>query len=129
MITEIGEIKSDISKNKIGVDSNTLRIDNLDQSVKKLNTNTFSSSRKTYVKAAKPAKPEKRSDPSKIEDAYVATIDSWGGKSFVVLKNEKNNWIPLAKGDYYKSWRFENIQDNKAVFSNGSEVKELMVKE
>ena len=77
----------------------------------------ISSTRKTYLNS------------NYLEGASVASIDNWGSKQYVVLREQNGNWIPLKKRDYYKGWMLDQISSNQAVFRKNKQVRKLSVKE
>jgi len=66
-------------------------------------------------------------DPSKLKDAVVASIDTWGTQPYVMLRNEKGDWIPMAMGDYYKGWKLSGVMGSEAVFKKGRKIRKLAI--
>lgn len=66
-------------------------------------------------------------DPTKLKDAVVASIDTWGTQPYVMLRNEKGDWIPMAMGDYYKGWKLSGVMGSEAVFKKGRKIRKLAI--
>jgi hypothetical protein len=66
-------------------------------------------------------------DPTKLKDAVVASIDSWGTQPYVMLRNDRGEWIPMAMGDYYKGWKLSGVMGDEAVFKKGRKIRKLAI--
>lgn len=66
-------------------------------------------------------------DPEKLNDAVVASIDTWGTQPSVMLRNDRGNWIPMSMGDYYKGWKLSGILGDEAIFKKGKKLRRLTI--
>lgn len=66
-------------------------------------------------------------DPTKLKDAVVASIDTWGTQPYVMLRNDRGEWIPMAMGDYYKGWKLSGVMGDEAVFKKGRKIRKLAI--
>ena len=66
-------------------------------------------------------------DPTKLKDAVVASIDTWGTQPYVMLRDDRGAWIPMAMGDYYKGWKLSGVMGSEAVFKKGSNIRKLAI--
>ena len=66
-------------------------------------------------------------DPTKLKDAVVASIDTWGTQPSVMLRNDRGNWIPMSMGDYYKGWKLSGILGDEAIFKKGKKLRRLTI--
>jgi hypothetical protein len=66
-------------------------------------------------------------DPTKLKDAVVASIDTWGTQPSVMLRNDRGNWIPMSMGDYYKGWKLSGVMGDEAIFKKGKKLRRLTI--
>ena len=122
--SEADQVKELLRVQKTTVDEHGKLIKDIQSDVKQLASRPKPSTNKQVVKV-KPKAVEMNSNS--IEGAILSTIDRWGSSSYVVLRDESGNWIPLQRGDNYKGWRYSGSTGNEALFKKGSETKKLTV--
>ena len=140
----MGLLKSDVSQIKNEMNELKSRLDASDKSIKEQRSQVQAMQEqletirhrpvKTPVKSKKARTPISSTrktylNSNYLEGASVASIDNWGSKQYVVLREQNGNWIPLKKRDYYKGWMLDQISSNQAVFRKNKQVRKLSVKE
>jgi len=68
-----------------------------------------------------------RDDDSKVQGATLASIDTWGASTSVMLRDESQRWVAMNLGDTYKGWHLTEVKDGVAHFSKGNKSRELKV--
>lgn len=122
-LEEIEIMKGRMDRHDITLESHGNELKELGIKIKK-----YSVSRAPVKKATKKvAVKTVYDDPTKLKDAVVASIDTWGTQPYVMLRNDRGDWIPLAMGDYYKGWRLSGVMGSEAVFKKGRKIRKLAI--
>lgn len=127
MRSNIAELKQNVDSNSKAIGEQQLSIASSKESLEQL-SNKMVIQRQPVRKV-----PQVRTDinttTTLLEGASVASIDSWGAQSSVMLKESDGNWLPLSEGDYFKGWRLEGTEDGVAVFRRGDKTTKVIVEQ
>lgn len=135
LIGKVDRMSGVLDSRDESMDKYQIRFNELEAQIKKLRERKAKAERKQKLarsqqQAANNKKSQEEvSDPSMLESAYLASIDTWGTQTSVMLREGDGGWIPMSVGDYYKGWRFQGAADGKAVFKNDFKTKELAIRE
>jgi hypothetical protein len=122
--SEADQVSELIQGHKTTLGEHDEQIANLQSDVKRLASKPKPVAKKTTTRAKAKPKPVVTNSNS-IEGATLSTIDQWGSSSYVVLRDESGDWIPLQRGDKYKGWRYSGSTGEQALFKKGSKTKKL----
>lgn len=127
MRSNITELKQSVESNSKAIGEQQLSIASAKESLEQL-SNKMVIQRQPVRKA-----PQVRTDinttTTLLEGASVASIDSWGTQTNVMLKESDGNWLPLSEGDYFKGWRLEGTEEGVAVFRRGDKTTKVIVEQ
>lgn len=125
--SNITELKQSVESNSKAIGEQQLSIASAKESLEQL-SNKMVIQRQPVRKA-----PQVRTDinttTTLLEGASVASIDSWGTQTNVMLKESDGNWLPLSEGDYFKGWRLEGTEEGVAVFRRGDKTTKVIVEQ
>jgi hypothetical protein len=127
-------MRSNITELKKTVDSNSKAIGEQQLSIASAKETLDQLSNKLVIQRQPVRKaPQVRTDinttTTLLEGASVASIDSWGTQTNVMLKESNGNWLPLSEGDYFKGWRLEGTEAGVAVFRRGDKTTKVIVEQ
>lgn len=118
------EVESIASGNSEKLKDHDKKIDGLTQQIDEISARPVPK----VTKAPKPKKTVKNTARANtVAGASVSSIDTWGNKDYVVLRDSEGEWVPLQKGDKYKGWKYTGSNGEQAIFKRPGRTKKLTI--
>lgn len=127
MRSNITELKQSVDSNSKAIGEQQLAIASAKESLEQLSNKMVI--QRQPVRKAPLVRTDINTTTTLLEGASVASIDSWGTQSYVMLKESDGNWLPLSEGDYFKGWRLEGTEEGVAVFRRGDKTTKVIVEQ
>lgn len=132
---EVQEIRQALDNHSKMIAGQTKDIGSLQTHVKQIKLQQLRAKRVAKPKSTlvnKSVKKPQPQDPTKLEGSTVSSIDVWGKRIYVMLKEPRGSnsvWVPLTIGDRYKGWTLKSAEGTRVVFTNDGKTRNLEIRD